>query len=603
MLNRVILWIMLAVLVTVVTGCGGAHRYDGRLVQADSLMQANPDSALAIVEAVNADSLVDKGDRAYRDLLLTQARYKCDISTSASGINRALAYYRNHSREREKLTRAYIYKGAVMEELGHPDSAMYYYKTAEATADKKDYFNLGYTNLRIAVLYQTALANDSAVTERMITAAHYFKATKDTTYIIIALGTLGAYERIIGKDSARLYLNQAISLAKEINNPKGFQYQSKLAGMYFYDGDYQRAKELAMDIFKNGKDDCNENQFYYYAARSYIRLHQIDSARWLATQIPNPSHIVDSLNHYQLLAEFSLANRHFDDYVRYETKAKSIDTRIMESSRDSKLTESELNWDSHHHVEVIESHANLRIASIICIVFLVVSTLLALSFFLIKKRISIYRKNLSDAKLDLEKLINDLELNKQQYETELKDLLERIAEKETQLTRVNKEYRKLEKEQGDVRELAAAIVRERNAALNELYDDIRFTIQAAPSVDYPQSISLSRLIKNHQENKAIRLITLKDSFWKKLKSSVDLEYNGIATFVERNYPQLTVKDLRFFCLLCANVSPRIIMLCMNYGSAVTVSKYKSKFIPKKIGIDVTFDEFINLYLQGHFNSK
>ena len=119
--------LLMAVLVTAVTGCGGAHRYDGRLTAADSLMHDNPDSTLAIIQAVCPDSLTTEGDRAYRDLLLTQARYKCYIvATSDSDINRALAYYRQHKGEREKLTRAYIYKGAVMDELGHPDSAMFY---------------------------------------------------------------------------------------------------------------------------------------------------------------------------------------------------------------------------------------------------------------------------------------------------------------------------------------------------------------------------------------------------------------------------------------------------------------------------------------------
>ena len=131
-------------LVAVVTGCDSAPRYDSRLVAADSLMQPDPDSALALVEAVAPGSLKAEGDRAYRDLLLTQARYRCYITaTSDSDINRALDYYRRHDGEREKLTRAYIYKGAVMEEFNHPDSAMLYYKTAEATATPDDYFNLG----------------------------------------------------------------------------------------------------------------------------------------------------------------------------------------------------------------------------------------------------------------------------------------------------------------------------------------------------------------------------------------------------------------------------------------------------------------------------
>ena len=49
------------VLVAAVTGCGGAHRYDSRLTAADSLMQPNPDSALALIEAVCPDSLPDEG--------------------------------------------------------------------------------------------------------------------------------------------------------------------------------------------------------------------------------------------------------------------------------------------------------------------------------------------------------------------------------------------------------------------------------------------------------------------------------------------------------------------------------------------------------------
>ena len=164
------LWLVImtaSVLVAVVTGCGGAGRYDARLVAADSLMQPDPDSALALVQAVPPGSLTREGDRAYRDLLLTQARYKCYITaTSDSDINRALDYYRRHSGEREKLTRAYIYKGAVMEELGHPDSAMFYYKHAEATAAPDDYFNLGYVNMRMGALYRDHYSHDGKEIEK-----------------------------------------------------------------------------------------------------------------------------------------------------------------------------------------------------------------------------------------------------------------------------------------------------------------------------------------------------------------------------------------------------------------------------------------------------
>ena len=147
----VVILVMMVVLVAVVTGCSRVPHYDSRLAAADSLMQTRPDSALALVEAVSSDSLTNEGDQAYRNLLQTQARYKCYITaTSDSDINRALNYYRSHPADREKLTRSYLYKGAVMEELEHTDSAMFYYRHAEATAAPDDYFNLGYVKLRIA---------------------------------------------------------------------------------------------------------------------------------------------------------------------------------------------------------------------------------------------------------------------------------------------------------------------------------------------------------------------------------------------------------------------------------------------------------------------
>ena len=88
----------MAVLGPVGSGCRRAvMRYDGRLVVADSLMAVAPDSALAVLGDLATDSLASEGDRAYRDLLLTQARYKAYVSaTSDSTINRALDYFRAH---------------------------------------------------------------------------------------------------------------------------------------------------------------------------------------------------------------------------------------------------------------------------------------------------------------------------------------------------------------------------------------------------------------------------------------------------------------------------------------------------------------------------
>ena len=108
------------------------------------------------------------------------------------------------------------------------------------------------------------------------------------------------------------------------------------------------------------------------------------------------------------------------------------------------------------------------------------------------------------------------------------------------------------------------------------------------------------LIKDLNEKKQLMYITPRQSFWEKLKLSVEGEYPGITAFVEQNYKSLTIKDLHLFWLLSARVSPQIIKLCMNYSSAVTVSNYKRILIRELMGLDMKFDQFLQLYLDGKY---
>ena len=606
--------ILLALVVfgAVIPGCRQVPHYDERLTALDSLMRSNPDSVVTVLEALSPNSSPARGevpvraeegeltsdyDRAYRDLLLTQARYKAYITaTSDSDINRALAYFRAHPADREKLTRAYIYKGAVMDELGHPDSAMLYYKTAETTAAPDDYFNLGYSNLRIAQLYQYFLVNDSAVVQRMKKAASNFSAIGDTGYLITALGTQGAYSKIIGKDSAIAYLSRAIDLARELKSYKGLQYQSKLAGIYFYQGDYQQAKDLAMGIVRNHPEKCNEGQFYYYAALSFIQLGHIDSARWLTTIIPKPCCAVDSMNYFNILAELSMADKKYLDYKKYSEIATSIDNGILKASGNIGLSETELKWEAKQHIDEIIEEKNNNQAFIIGAIVLLVIIMGLVAASIVKKLIRRYNERLAELDISLANTKAELEENLKRYETEHHQLRLQLAEQKRKMATINKKNQELETQRLAISQQVSAIVRYRHAALNELYNGIR--VKSNTIHDQKRSISLMGLIREIGSRKKISQVQLSESFWDNLRISVDKEFEGIMTFVEQKYPHLTVRERHLFCLLCAGISNQIIKLCMNYYHEVTVSKCKKKLFSERIGMDVKCDEFIELYLQG-----
>ena len=325
-----VIGIIVSVLVSVVTGCGRAPRYDSRLLAADSLMQGNPDSAMAIVQAVSPDSLATEGDRAYRDLLLTQARYKCYITaTSDSDINRALAYYRRHSGEREKLTRAYIYKGAVMEELGHPDSAMLYYKHAEATAAPDDYFNLGYVKFRIGYLYGNFYALNGKDIEKYEEAVDCFFHTNDTVYQIISLNNLGCVYRETMPNKAIFMFQQAADLAHELDDTTSIVsiYHSMIVLLY-YQRKYHDAHQLIQEISHYQIEPaCLNSSYYFCAANVYAKIGISDSAKFyfnLATQFEEDNPDRYKMDYLNSLGEIALANNDTVSYLKYRDASKHI---------------------------------------------------------------------------------------------------------------------------------------------------------------------------------------------------------------------------------------------------------------------------------------
>lgn len=545
------------------TGCGGVQHYDGRLVAADSLMWSAPDSALAVVGAL--DTLDSEGDLAYRDMLMTQARYKCYAEITAaddSSITRAMGYFSTRSGDREKLTRSLFYKGAVMEELGYIDSAMYYYRSAEATADPKDYSNLGQINTRIADLYREEYSQDSTAIIRFKESIRYFSILADTNYIIYGLGAIGCIYGVIQPDSAQHYLANAIRLAQQFDPSLQYSHKSTLAGLYYYQNNYVEAKNTSMDILRNGKDDCSETQFYYYAALSYLKLGNLDSAKYILNITPQPVDAVDSMNYYNVLAEIANLENNHDIYKKYKELSHEITEQIISDSKKGRIAVAESEFEKVHsqiHFEV-KMKEYIKITAAILLLLLVIFTIVYYS-----------------ARRQLIKRLDENKAIKHELEKALVDL----------------------NEQAQRNKSVSELVAYRTAALRELYQDIRVRIKDDNRVK--KVIPLASVFQGMRERNEILELNLKEKFWENMKRSVDGEFNGIYSFVEHNFPNLTERDLKIFCLLCADLSPQLIRLCMNLTSARTITNYRSVIVKKKMGLDMSLDTFIKKYLNGDFS--
>jgi hypothetical protein len=543
-MRRLILGILIVVgLVAVVTGCGGVHRYDARLVAADSLMQAAPDSALAIVEALPADSLPDEGDRAYRDLLLTQARYRNYIvATSDSDINRALGYYRAHAREREKLTRAYIYKGAVMEELGHPDSAMFYYKHAEATADEKDYANLGYCSLRIADLYRRYYGDKEICFDKYSNALKYYKLLGDKPKQQNCLFNMAGCVGITGRGTAEDYFKEAIELAVELNDSSSIVncYELWSRQLSMEDSTRSEAKRIALKCLNNYPKFMNLDLIIDLAF-IYVMDDMIDSARYylnIAERYPANDHMGQiQTRKNSILAIIAKRQKYPAQNDYYSSESQRVADSIVNNQHRYMIQHIENVNNEIQGNAVKHRISNLQwMVTVLAIVFLAALLMLAVFHHIKMARTKAIMKEIKPTSFNTHD-----------------DLLDKLEAKES--------------------------------AIGELvYNLVKFMQTSIDASEKDSPSVIRRRIKETIGDIA------NDEFWKALRNHLDKNYHNMIANLAQN-PQLKEKDLRFIELMCCGFSYVEIAITLDYTPNYV--SQKRDIIAKKLDLSVPLQEYLD----------
>ena len=524
------------VLAALATGCGGAHRYDARLVAADSLMWEAPDSALTLLGAI--DSLGGEANQAYRDLLVTQARYKCyqEITTlDDSAISHAITYYRAHSGEREKLTRATLYKGAVMEELGHVDSAMFYYKTAEVNADEKDYTNLGQINTRIARMFRDYYSDMQICYEKYERALNYYRMTGNKRQQLICINNMGGCSGITRIGNTEKLLAQATLLAIELNDSSAyFKSQELLCRQLAFQGDsLSQAKQIALHCLNDYPTYINHD-LILDLADIYVKSGMPDSAMYYLGYVTddesasNPEQI--KIRKYSILSRIAHVEGDETLSSHYDKLSHQVTDSIINNDQRYQILQIENSFNSRQHASILSLVSLLHwIILGLAVTTMLVIILLVLGHLHKMRRTKAIIKELQNVRTDdYDHLLNQLDSKNvviAQFLTNLVTLIKSI---------------------------------DGNVAHN----------------------STSKLAKRIKET--IADVT-DDGFWCELKSYMDKKHNGLISNLYQTY-NLTEKDLRFIELCLCGFSNVLIAIIMGYSTKYISNK--RKILSEKLGINL-----------------
>ncbi len=549
------IWLLMTLLAGLLAGCNRVPDYDQRLVTIDSLLNqpTQRKAALEQIERLDDSQFTSDGNRAYRALLLTQARYVNYITiTSDQDINEAVNYYEQHSQETEKLSRSYIYKGAVLEDMHKPDTAMTYYKMADVTAGESDPFNQGYARLRMGKLYSNHHAYDGRDIEKLELALECFKKAGNTYYQFVCLNDLGSLYRSTNKPKAEETLNSAIELARAnkdtVNMIKSLR---NLAYLYFMQGVNDKAYHVkaykTLQRIKALRMHDMDNSVYTTFASIYANLGMPDSAMWYLNLIKNSS---DSLyrhsnNYLEAMSQVAKARGDSLNYLKLSYECDRNSFSLLNDPDIVNIMYAELSFDEQYRTQQEQARRTSNyimwgIAAFIILALMLIALMLY------------YRSHRYD------RLVMELKDQSQSQMQDLSGMHKSISE-----LQINDERLKafITSHMAMMREMIEACYHEPNNRIAE---------------------NMKRIVKFQDSNK---------DNWVKLYDYIDLEHDNIMTRTRENYPQLNDRELLLLALTCMGYSYIHIAIIMGYSNATSVSVIKQRLV-KKMGLECTLNEYI-----------
>lgn len=214
-----LLFFFLLITISLFNSCRkGEHVINPALLLADSLMQSRPDSSLYLLEQISDPQKIKNADRAFYNLLLTQAKYKnCILLQNDSSIQIAVDYYKKNV-DKERLAKSYFYLGCVyLEQKKLPTAIDFYLKAVDVMPKDRDSIFSSMIYSHLGDCYSEQDLNKTALS--MYKKAHTLCVGWDslrTCYNLKNIGNAFLLER--QWDSAYYYYQQALPIAFSLNN-------------------------------------------------------------------------------------------------------------------------------------------------------------------------------------------------------------------------------------------------------------------------------------------------------------------------------------------------------------------------------------------------
>lgn len=226
MIKRIGHLISIILLSTVLLTTGSCDRRGAawdKLDMAESLMNARPDSALAVLESIPVSDIKGKKTSARYALLKSMALDKnCIDTTTFDVLQPAIDYYIEHGSPDEQL-RTYYYQGRIYQNQGDDDSAMRSFMNGCDLKQKvTDSLILAHTFVAQGTLFLKQYKTNDFVHNNIVAAKLYGDIGKDIFEIKSYTNAIDGYVIMNDKSAADSLISVCVPLVYK--NPDGKVY-------------------------------------------------------------------------------------------------------------------------------------------------------------------------------------------------------------------------------------------------------------------------------------------------------------------------------------------------------------------------------------------
>ena len=394
-------WGLLLVLLLLSSGCG-SRQAETVLDDVESYIQARPDSALAVLRALDTTKLNTQRLRAHYALLHAMALDKNWIDTTDAGVVMAAVKYYDRHRPVSRRAKPYYYLGRIQYNGGHYDEVILSFTRAREYA-------AGMKDDRFKALISMALANTfnaNSVYEEaqkaLLEAEKYGKACHDTSllYAINYYKAQGFVNLSRFREADSLFLE----LTKEEN--KEVAYYPEILNNYAMflitppNEEYERAKSLYGRSLQIRGTLGSARHWGMYAA-CLAKSGDLNTAEGILARIEAAGQQVDLSYTYNKSLVSALQNDYQTAY-QYLLENQKQKNEIIQ--RQLKQSTFKFQRDYYYlQQESLRKEARMRKGIIVLLVLFIVSAAVAAVTALIR-----YRERMQRQNRDLIEAVQDL---------------------------------------------------------------------------------------------------------------------------------------------------------------------------------------------------